>query len=563
MSGFRRDDLCVVIPTVRRWPTLRRTLDALVPQLQGDGEVLVVVDGAGEEPPAFAGVRVLQQDHAGPGAARNRGVAATQRPLVLLLGDDMVPAPGLVDAHIAGHDRRPAREDAFLGHVDWHPEVADNAILRWMERSGTQFDFATIDGEDAGWPRFYSCNVSLKRELLLAAGGFDESFRFDYEDLDLAWRLHNQGLRLWYVPDALVHHHHSYDWAGLTGRFRTKGEGERQMAAKHEWFTPFYEHRVHGAAARRRAARVWPRLADRLPSGTRLARLAEERADLWYHQQLAPWFLRGWEGGRDLEELRAYLGDRYDYQRLVHHAAGVEREEEAAPDEETFYRTSEAYLYDLTAFAMSGTKDPYLHAFRRAVPTGSRVLDYGCGIGSDGLRLIEAGYHVDFADFDNPSTAYLRWRLAQRGVTAPVHDIDVDVPAGYDAAYSLDVIEHVEDPYAFLAQLERRADVVMVNFLEPDPADVHLHRPLPIPALLDRAATGNLLHYRVYHGRSHLVIYRPRRGAALARARGRALVALGPRLPAPAAPPAGVRLGPAGFARAALRRARRRARPAG
>ena len=111
-------------------------------------------------------------------------------------------------------------------------------------------------------------------------------------------------------------------------------------------------------------------------------------------------------------------------------------------DEGRFYRESRAYLYNLTAFAMTGTKLPYLELLTRLVPPGSRVLDYGCGIGSDGLLLLAAGYEVEFADFDNPSTEYLRWRLQRRGLSAPVHDIDGVVPGGFDLAYAFDVIEH-------------------------------------------------------------------------------------------------------------------------
>jgi hypothetical protein len=137
---------------------------------------------------------------------------------------------------------------------------------------------------------------------------------------------------------------------------------------------------------------------------------------------------------------------------------------------------------------------------------------------------------VSFADYDNPSTAYLRWRLARRGLEADVLDLDREVPGKFDAAYSLDVIEHVEDPFAFLDELERRAPVVMVNFLEPDPHDTHLHRPLPIPALLDHAASSGLLRYRRYHGRSHLVIYRTDRRPGMAqRVRGRTELLVGRR----------------------------------
>jgi SAM-dependent methyltransferase len=172
------------------------------------------------------------------------------------------------------------------------------------------------------------------------------------------------------------------------------------------------------------------------------------------------------------------------------------------------------YLYDLTVFAMTGTKAPYIADLLASVRPGASLLDYGCGIGADGLRLAEAGYRVSFADFANPSTEYLRWRLRRRGIEAPVFDLDADeIPTGFDAAYSFDVIEHVEDPFAFLAELEQRADVVAVNFLEEDPNDTDLHRPLPIPALLDHAAECGLLRYRRYHGRSHFVVYRSPRAA--------------------------------------------------
>jgi SAM-dependent methyltransferase len=159
------------------------------------------------------------------------------------------------------------------------------------------------------------------------------------------------------------------------------------------------------------------------------------------------------------------------------------------------------------------------------VPPGSRVLDYGCGIGSDGLLLLEAGYDVGFADFANPSTEYLRWRLRKRGFDAPIYDLDSSPPdAGWDAAYSFDVIEHVPDPFAFLGTLEQLAGLVVVNFLEPLPDEPDVHHELPIPALLRHAAGRRLRRYRLYYGRSHLVLYEGGQGSSLA---GRARIASG------------------------------------
>ena len=218
----------------------------------------------------------------------------------------------------------------------------------------------------------------------------------------------------------------------------------------------------------------------------------------------------GFDAGREEQELREYLGECFDLNRLRQYEHQLAAEFAAAEDEQSFYRTSVAYLYNLTAFAMTGTKLPYLRELIRRVPPGARVLDYGCGIGSDGLMLLEAGYDVAFADFDNPSTAYLRWRLRQRGLDAPVHDLDVGVPGGFDAAFAFDVIEHVSDPFALLAALEQRAGLVEVNFLEPIPGDQDTHHRLPVDALVRHSAARRLHFYRVLHRRSHLVVYEPR-----------------------------------------------------
>jgi GT2 family glycosyltransferase/2-polyprenyl-3-methyl-5-hydroxy-6-metoxy-1,4-benzoquinol methylase len=527
MPAFGPADLAIVIPTRDRWHILSQTLAGLAAQSVQGFETVIVVDGEDQDVPDLGSARVVVKPHGGPGAARNAGVAATDRPLVLFLGDDMIPTPRVVELHLEAHNREPEETVAVLGLAEWHPDIRGDRIARWLDWSYTQFDYALITTADAGPGRFFTCNLSLKRQFFLGVGGFDEAFTTFYEDTECGWRLKDRGLRVRYIPDAVVHHLHRYDWKGIERRFEWVARGERLMHLKHPDFDPWFLPRMEHFDAAERTSVLWPLVVDRVPSSSRrVRRWAEERANTAYYQRLAPVFLNAWEAAQGLDELKRYLGDDFDEQRLWNHHTLVEDEADAAVDEQTFYRTSTAYLYDLTVFAMSGSKVPYLSALRRQLPRGASVLDYGCGIGNDGLQLLGRGYRVAFADFDNPSTRYLRWRLADRGLDAEVYDLDADVPAGFDAAFAFDVIEHVDDAREFLGELERRAAIVAVNLLEPDPEDTHLHRSLPIAELLDHAADCGLLSYGRFHeGRSHLAIYRsPFAGAPTATSRVRSRV---------------------------------------
>ena len=302
---FAAADLAVVIPTRRRWDVLRLTLAALRRQSEQGFETIVVADGNDQEVPDLPGVRVLRQAHAGPGVARNTGVEASDRALVLFIGDDMIPRPELVARHLARHRARPEREVAVLGRSVWHPDVPRDRLHRWLEWSGALFDFRQLEDqgwEDAGWPRFYSSNVSLKRELFLDAGGFDPDFAFDYEDLDLAWRLGQRGLCLHYARDAVTEHLHPYTWDAVRRRYESRAGAEQIMMRKHAWFAPWFRAKTEDAAERSPVSRLWALVVDAIPSRPRRVRAAvEARADRYYLQRLAPAFNAAWETARGAE----------------------------------------------------------------------------------------------------------------------------------------------------------------------------------------------------------------------------------------------------------------------
>lgn len=408
---MRTTDVSIVIPTHGRPGILRRTLGALKTQTVKGFDVTVVVDGTDQPVPDVDGVRVLVQQHAGPGAARNRGAAATRRPLLLFLGDDMVPTPGLVEEHVAAHERFRRPHDAVLGHVDWHPEVRRSRILRWLDWSTTQFDYASMNeqvDQDVGFARFYSCNVSLRRTLFEEVGGFDEDFVFYYEDLDAGYRLGEAGMRLRYVPGARVHHLHDYDLAAIQRRFAGIALGERVMAAKHPWFHPWFHDRIQRARDRARVPRAWPWMVDLIPRSTRMRALAERRANTWYHQYVAATFLDAWDRSADAEDLCHYLGTWFDGQLLAHPERGDPSTEVGS-------------LHVAAAAGMRPETSRLVAIVASRVQRGQPLLDAGADSGSVGIRLAEGGHDVQFLRPDDSLADYVHWRLQRRGLPGTVH----------------------------------------------------------------------------------------------------------------------------------------------
>ena len=331
MPQFRPKDVCVVIPTRRRWDMLERTLRSLRDQTVKGFEVIVLADAPEDEAHELKGARLIKKPGTGVSTRRNLGARSTECKIILLLGDDTIPAEDLIERHVFRHNQDPDRTVAILGKIDWHPEVAGNPLLSWLDRSGLQFDYDSITGGEAGWARFYASNLSIKRDLFLEVGGFDEDFIFTYEDLDIGLRLGEAGMRLLYEPEARVFHHHVYDIDALRRRFEATAEGEWLMIKKHPDFPPFFAPRLEQAERAPKVSQLWPLVVDRIPKGNALRRRAESRTHVWYLQHIAGAFLARWEGQRDREELIEYLGPDYDEDLLRRHEAVVEQEFDDAP----------------------------------------------------------------------------------------------------------------------------------------------------------------------------------------------------------------------------------------
>jgi trans-aconitate methyltransferase len=120
-----------------------------------------------------------------------------------------------------------------------------------------------------------------------------------------------------------------------------------------------------------------------------------------------------------------------------------------------FYASAGPYVWELMQWHASEARRLYWQALQTIVdrfppPAGyTRVLDFGCGIGTDGLFLANHGYDVTFVDVDGPAFRFAQHRFARRGLRGqflPARSTLPEVEGVYDVVVCFDVFEHLPDP---------------------------------------------------------------------------------------------------------------------
>lgn len=207
----------IVVPTYCREQVLLDTLGQLLTQDPPALEILVMDQTEQHETATETllqelshtnRIRWIRLGKPSIPAAMNQALLQAQSELVLFVDDDVTVDPSLVTNHARAH--RQSGAAAVVGQIiqPWEqPLVPGEDPFRGGRHN--EPDAFRFNAADRHWiHRVMAGNLSVRRDLAIAVGGFDENFvkaayRFEAEFAD---RLGTHGHRILFEPSASLHH---------------------------------------------------------------------------------------------------------------------------------------------------------------------------------------------------------------------------------------------------------------------------------------------------------------------------------------------------------------------
>jgi len=226
----------------RRWPSftivvcshngnhcIRDCFDALVRLDYPAFEIVVVDDGSTDGTGATAqkyGFHVVRTSQGGLGHARNLGLRAARGEIVAYIDDDAYPDPHWLHYLATAFE---GSDFVGVGGPNLVPSE-DGPIAHCVANTpGGPIHVLTSDREAEHIP---GCNMAFRREALEAIGGFDPQFWTAGDDVDVCWRLQEQGWSLGFSPAAVVWHHRRASVQAFWKQQRGYGKAEALLEAK-------------------------------------------------------------------------------------------------------------------------------------------------------------------------------------------------------------------------------------------------------------------------------------------------------------------------------------------
>jgi glycosyltransferase involved in cell wall biosynthesis len=221
--------ISVIVCTFNGSRTLSECLDSLLRLDYPNYEVIVVNDGSTDRTAEIAeryGFPVVTTENRGLSSARNTGLAMATGEIVAYIDDD-----AFADPHWLRYLARTflTTDHAGVGGPNIAP-ARDGLIAECVAHSpGNPVHILLSDSQAEHIP---GCNMAFRKAALEAIGGFDPQFRIAGDDVDVCWRLQQQGWTLGYSPGAMVWHHRRNSIRAYWKQQRNYGKAESFLEKK-------------------------------------------------------------------------------------------------------------------------------------------------------------------------------------------------------------------------------------------------------------------------------------------------------------------------------------------
>lgn len=237
----------VIIPIYNGAATLERTILGFLAQevAKPHGfELILYDDGSRDESRAILRryshkkrIKVILAENRGQSAASNAAAAQAQGEVVLFSAQDIVPAHSrFIEGHLQAHGHG-SEDRVVTGYIKYPPELITTDFMRCLRDGNYQFNYQGIaDPGNVDPLGLYAPNFSVKREHFRQAGGFDEAFRYGYQDLDLGIRFSRAGLKIILLPHLDCFHLHSHTFEDFCLRVRQLGKSYLAFYQKNQYY---------------------------------------------------------------------------------------------------------------------------------------------------------------------------------------------------------------------------------------------------------------------------------------------------------------------------------------
>jgi FkbM family methyltransferase len=241
-------NVSIIVPTCNRSAILRDFLASLESQTYPKDrfELIIVDDGSTDDTetvvssfmPSFK-LEYFKQENRGPAAARNKGIRNARGELILIMNDDAIAAPDLVEKHVAAHAKYHDEKTIVLGSFPFAEAYLNTPLMHLFQQSDILFQYSRMKAHERyDYRYFWTCNISIPHRAFTEAGLFDEDFRDPAgEDTELGYRLWDKGYTITYEPECRTQHAHSIPLINYCRRQVSVGRNNIIVAAKHPEIT--------------------------------------------------------------------------------------------------------------------------------------------------------------------------------------------------------------------------------------------------------------------------------------------------------------------------------------